>query len=169
MTKREKRLQDLRRKINRMERDRELGIKLLVKAVTALPALRKQEARLSAGWHPKPTITDEMVRIELLPGLMAVEQKPDPLAAWPVPPPADYRARQEDIPTFLDRTGGKDKDAKARAEIKAAQAEEKKRKVGRRIAKLKIGQETKHAELTGQRRKMPLAGKEALAAIRNGS
>lgn len=152
MTKREKRLQDLRRKINRMERDRELGIKLLVKAVMALPALRKQEARLSAGWHPKPTITDEAIRTELLPGLMAVERKPVP----------------DDIPTFLDRTNS-DKDAAARTEIKAQQEAEKKHKAERRIAKLKIGQETKHAELTGQRRKMPLTGKDALAAIRSES
>ena len=70
----------------------------------------------------------------------------------------------EDIPGFLDRLG-KDKDAAARAEIAAQQDAEKKRKAERRIKKLKIGQEIKQAELTGQRRKMPLTGKAALEAI----
>jgi hypothetical protein len=69
-----------------------------------------------------------------------------------------------DIPPLLDRTSSKDE--AARAEIKAQQEAEKKRKAQRRIEKLKIGQEIKHAELTGQRRKMPLTGREALAAIR---
>jgi len=53
MTKREKRLRDLRNKIARTEAQREAAIKMLVKAVTILPTLRKQEARMSAGWHRK--------------------------------------------------------------------------------------------------------------------
>lgn len=72
---------------------------------------------------------------------------------------------EEDIPTFLDRTG-KEKDEAARAEIEAEQEAEKKRKAELRIKKLKISQETKQAELTGQRRKMPLTGKAALDALK---
>lgn len=158
MTKREKRLRDLRRTIASWETRREAAIRTLVRSETQLPLLRKRAARmvgllLKAGTPVEPTITDEMIRTELLPGLMAVGDKPAP--------------EEDDLPEFLDRTG-KDKDDEARAEIKAEQEADKKRKAERRIAKLKISQETKHAELTGQRRKMPLTGKEALAAIRAG-
>ena len=68
----------------------------------------------------------------------------------------------DDIPAYLQRNP---KDEAARAEIEAAQAAEKKAKTERRLKKLKIGQEIKTAELTGQRRRMPLSGRDALKAI----
>lgn len=87
------------------------------------------------------------------------------LEAAPVaPPPAD-----DDIPDFLRRGMAAQKavdDVIAAEAVKAELAAEKKRKTERRIEKLKIGQEHKQAELTGARRKMPLTGKAALAAIR---
>jgi hypothetical protein len=61
------------------------------------------------------------------------------------------------IPTFLQR---KKLDSVA-AEIVAEQAETKKKKAQGRIAKMK-------AKKSGETRKMPLTGKAALDAIRNG-
>jgi hypothetical protein len=77
--------------------------------------------------------------------------------------------QDDDIPGFLRRGMAAQKavdDITARAEIEAAQATEKKRKDARRIEKIKIVQEIKDAELTGKRRKMPLAGRAALDALK---
>jgi hypothetical protein len=160
MTKREKRLQDLRRKIARRERDRELGIKLLVKAATELPVLRKQEARLSAGWHlkpkpvPKPADDLQSFAEKMVAAAEAVINNDDGLD---IP---DYLRRQQ------ERSVQAEADVQARAEIMAQQAAEKKRKADITKQKRAIKEEVRHAELTGQRRKMPLSGKEALAAVR---
>jgi hypothetical protein len=86
---------------------------------------------------------------ELALGYIATIKKPHPWA-WSngeVVVEEDH----DDLPTFLDRTSKKDEEA--RAEIKAEQEADKKRKTERRLAKLKIGQEIKQAELTGQRRR----------------
>jgi hypothetical protein len=139
----------LNRAIEAWEKRQEGAVLMLRKSAEMLVKLRRQRRR--------------MLERDTKQAVAKPSNPADPLAAWPVPPPADYRP-DEDIPTFLDRTG-EEKDAAARAEIAAEQATQKKRKAERRIAKLKIGQETKHAELTGQRRKMPLSGKAALAAI----
>jgi hypothetical protein len=159
MTKREKRLADLRRKIARREKDRELGIKLLVKAVTELPGLRKQEARMLAGWHRK----------EASPAVVAVPAT-HPTVHGESTPGAVATSDDLKIPDFLlrqqERSAQAEADVQARAEIKAQQAAEKKRKDARRIEKLKVAQEIKHAELTGQRRKMPLSGRAALDALK---
>jgi hypothetical protein len=92
--------------------------------------------------------------------------KPDPLAAWPVPPPPDYRPEppKEDIPTFLLREPNK-KDEEARAEVRAEQEAEKKRKAEVSAEKREIKEEVRKAELTGKRRKMPLSGKAAMEQI----
>lgn len=60
-----------------------------------------------------------------------------------------------DIPTFLQR------DKAAAAEVAAEQADIKKRKAAGRIAKMK-------AKQSGETKRMPLTGKAALEAIRNG-
>jgi hypothetical protein len=73
MTKREKRLIDLRNRIARMEAGREAAIKMLVKAETVLPGLHKQLNRMEQ--HKR--ITKKMIREELVPGLMAVGTMPD--------------------------------------------------------------------------------------------
>ena len=151
MTKREKELHKLRNQIARLEASREAAIKMLVKAEVQLPKLGNRLRRLTARDRK---LMEQEVALGYITTRQAVEENVIKQAA-----PED----DDDLPTFLDRTR---KDEEARAEIKAEQDADKKRKAERRIAKLKISQEIKHAELTGQRRKMPLTGKEALAAIR---
>lgn len=162
MTKREKRLRDLRNKIARMEAERTLAIKTLVKIENDLPGLRKQEYRLTQSLERRAAELRRLSQLGPFPGEDITETKQMLDKA--------VDDALEDIPTFLDRTAaGKAKDDAARAEILAAQADDKKHKNARRIEKMKIAQEVKHAELTGARRKMPLEGKAALEAIRNGS
>lgn len=155
MTKREKELHKLRNQIARLEASREAAIKMLVKVEVQLPKLGNRLRRLTARDRK---LMEQEVALGYITTRQAVEENIIKQTA-----PED----DDDLPEFLDRTG-KDKDEEARAEIEAEQNADKKRKAERRIAKLKISQETKHAELTGQRRKMPLTGKEALAAIRAG-
>lgn len=170
MTKREKRLQDLRRKINRMERDRELGIKLLVKAVTMLPGLRKEEARLVStllrapaprarvAEHPVPRPSEHVAQNGGTP-----DDTPAPVKNDASAKPLGRDADDDDIPSFLERGM---RAQTAVNEIMAEQEADRKRKAKRRIEKLKISQEVKHAELTGQRRRMPLTGRAALDALK---
>lgn len=155
MTKREKELHKLRNQIARLEASREAAIKTLVKAEVQLPKLGNRLRRLTARDR-------KLMEQEVAMGYITIRQAVEENVIKQSAPEDD-----DDLPEFLDRTG-RDKDEEARAEIEAEQEADKKRKAERRIAKLKISQETKHAELTGQRRKMPLTGKEALAAIRAG-
>lgn len=143
----------LNRQIEGWERKQEGAVIMLRKSAEMLLDLRRQRRRMLERETKKALAArpDEGQRFG-----------PDEAIKSPTdvrPPKTD-----DDWPSFLDRPG-KDKDAAARAEIEAEQAEQKKAKADRRIKKLKIGQETKHAELTGQRRKMPLTGKAALDAI----
>ena len=157
MKKREKELHKLRNQIARLEASREAAIKTLVKAEVQLPKLESKLRRMTAKTLKR--IDQEVAQLD-------AEHQPDLVKqAAPMGMVNDGEMVAEpDIPEFLDRT----KDEEARAEIEAEQAAQKKAKTERRLAKLKIGQEIKQAELTGQRRKMPLTGKEALAAIRAG-
>jgi len=138
------------RQIENWERKQEGAVIMLRKSAEELLVLRRKQRRM----------------------LNQIGQRVPELVEEPVDKPADNSAAvaevaeaEEDIPTFLDRTG-KEKDEAARAEIEAEQEAERKRKAELRIKKLKISQETKQAELTGQRRKMPLTGKAALDALK---
>lgn len=144
-------------KIAKLKAAREAAIKTIVRVETTLPKFERELARRERG-VPERAVADDLVASMREP---AAALSPEILAE------AKATADLPDIPAFLVRTGD-DKDAAARAEIKEQQATDKKRKAERRIAKLKVGQDTKRAELTGQRRRMPLTGKEALAAIRGG-
>lgn len=180
MTKREKRLADLRRKIKRLERDRELGIRLLVKAVTQLPALYKQEAKQAAGWHKK----SEGVNLPV-PGA-GVAQDPLPAPAQHVAndrsgvddtpsvqeqPSAEPLAGELDeleIPSYLkrsplDRNVAEAAYAVANAHNKIPTEEQKKLVAAE---KRKVREEHKRALLTGQKRKAPLTGRAAEAFLR---
>ncbi|SRR5580765_3394073 len=134
------------RQIENWERKQEGAVIMLRKSAEELLVLRRKQRRmLNQIGHRAPE---------------PVDKPADNSAAV-----AEVAEAEEDIPTFLDRTG-KEKDEAARAEIEAEQEAEKKRKAELRIKKLKISQETKQAELTGQRRKMPLSGRAALDALK---
>lgn len=179
----------LNRQIASWERKQEDATVMLRRSAEQLVKLRRKRQRMLARETKALTARDvvwpsgepvksgdiepgSVVEIEVGTGVVtAIEPPADDLTVSIHAALAENRRQHdrhsnEDIPTFLDRTAGNDKDAAARAEIEAQQAAQKKAKAERRIKKLKIGQETKHAELTGQRRKMPLTGKDALAAIR---
>lgn len=174
MTKREKGLQKLRNQIARLEASREAAIKMLVKAEVQLPKLGNRLRRLTARNRKKELALGYIVTRQAVEKKLYAEE-PEPKAMTYEIRPQDGNGnidrqlvtaptpQDDDIPSFLERG------MKAQAavdEIVAEQAAEKKRKAERRIAKLKISQEVKHAELTGQRRKMPLTGKDAMAALR---
>lgn len=173
----------LHRAIAAWEKRQESAVLMLRKSAEMLVKLRRQRARLLKRTTVESKISDELITSvaetlaagptardvvwpsgkpvqagDLEPG-STIEIEVETGIVTTIEPPVD-----DDIPTFLDRTG-EDKDAAARAEIEAQQAANKKRKAERHAAKRKINQETKHAELTGQRRKMPLSGRAALAAI----
>ncbi|PWT72139.1 MAG: hypothetical protein C5B60_09935 [Chloroflexi bacterium] len=147
MTKREKELQLLRNQIRRLENRRETAIRDLVTATTKLPGLRKQEARLTTALLrrlPRPSISEEEVRK----AEAAVQA-----AAPEVTQTATSKDDGLDIPEWMLRnrqlqTLPDPKTKEKKAERKAIEAE------------------MRQAELTGKRRKMPLSGKDALAAIR---
>lgn len=146
----------LNRTISQWEHRQDLATKMLHKSADMLLKLRRQRRRMLE----RLTTVESKAADDLVASTIETPVVEQPKSAEPGPAIAE-----EDIPDFLERTG-KEKDAAARQEIEAEQAALKKRKAERRIEKLKIGQETKEAELTGKRRKMPLTGKEALAAIR---
>lgn len=131
--------------IGKLEKQR----KRLVKAAASPP--RKLPAPVAdqiAGYHPDQSDAERIKRGALVDKpaensaqVAPVEKQPDDLG----------------IPAFLQR---KKLDPVA-AEIKAEQDETKRKKAQGRIAKMK-------AKKSGETRKMPLTGKAALAAIRNG-
>jgi hypothetical protein len=145
----------LNRAIAAWEQRQEGAVIMLRKSAEMLMKLRRQRLRMLKRMTVAPSEPDTAV---------ATEPSPEP-APTPATQVESADTDDEDIPGFLQRTG-KEKDEAARKEIEAEQADKKKRAAERRIKKLKIGQEIKQAELTGQRRKMPLSGKAALAAIR---
>jgi hypothetical protein len=122
----------------------------LKRAMTAIDKLEKQRKRLEA----KPQVPLE------LPGAARVAPEklvPHRPAAHPVEVSTSDVADDLAIPSFLQR---KKLDPVA-AEIVAEQAAIKKQKAQGRIAKMK-------AKQSGETKKMPLTGKAALEAIRNG-
>ena len=161
MTKRQKELQKLRNQIARLETNRVAAIRLLVKAEVQLPGLHKRAKRLSDALLRREA---EIRRLSQLGPAKDEDEKATrrqldaevTAAAEPEP--------EDDIPAWLDRTN--DKDAAARAEILAQHEADKKRKAEVSAEKRQIKKEELEAELTGKRRKMPLTGKAALAAIK---
>jgi len=91
----------------------------------------------------------------------ALAKAPAPEPRQAIAPPTPTQAPDDDpIPAFLDRRKASDqRDAERRAEIEQANAERKRTKSQVRIEKLK-------AKQAGLTRRMPLVGREALAAIR---
>lgn len=128
----------------------------LKRAMTMLDKLEKQRKRLEAKSKvveqpplaPPPRLVDTP---ETVMHQLAKEAKADPVI---------MRVMADDdlaIPTFLQRK----KLDPAAEQIKSEQAETKKKKAQGRIAKLK-------AKQSGATKRMPLSGKAALEAIRNG-
>lgn len=144
---REKRYHDALRAIERTKARREQAIKTLVKCEVLLPQLERKARRLGAPVKPRsPRSTNEPPA----PALPTIEPK----------------VEADGIPDFLRRKAeGDAKDAVARAEIEAEREAERRRKADRAAEKRAINKEVLHAELTGQRRKMPLSGKAALEHI----
>lgn len=141
----EGRLTLARRKLDRIKR-------------ACIRALEKDAAKRSTSQVPAPT----------------AEERPQwvfPDQPRPVVAPADVTdipvselpiADDLEIPPFLQRVAAsKARDQQAGAEIKTAQAEKKKLKSQVRI-------ETMKAKQRGDLKKMPLTGRAALEAIRNG-
>jgi len=133
----------------------------------------REKRATSMLWRLEKERRKLLKRRDAAPPVPALPPSPLPKIApeLPVPPPLMYRppiiekAREEDIPTFLERMPN-NKDEEARAEILAQQDADKKHKAERRLEKMKVGQEVKDAELTGKRRKMPLTGRAALDALK---
>lgn len=114
----------------------------LKRAVSTIERLTKQRKRaVKASAAPKPEARQEPLALTVMRSLT------EPA---PTPPPADTG-----IPAFLKRSS----DNAVADQIKAEQAETKKRKAAGRIAKMK-------AKQSGETRRMPLTGRAALAAIR---
>lgn len=143
MTKREKRLQYVRNRIKRLEKDQKLAIKLLVHSYLQLPELRKEEGRLET--------------------ILAKRKGEVPPAPKPNPFPFDGNADDPDpeppkdddleIPAALDRN----RKLQAMADPKT-----KEKKAERRV----IEKEKREADLRGQTRKWPATGKDALNALK---
>lgn len=151
----------LNRAISQWEHRQDAATMMLQKSSAMLLKLRKQRQRMLL----RLTTAESKAADDLVDSTI---RTPAPIApqveSFVARGIAAQSAVDDAIPEFLERTG-RAKDEAARAEIEAEQADKKKRSAERRIAKIKIGQEIKRAELTGQRRKMPLTGKAALAAI----
>lgn len=115
------------------------------------------------------TLRRQITRYEKLAAKPQSEPKPQPAPAIerePLPAAlvAEFKAETDDlsIPGFLRRNKEADKkDAEAAAAIRQEQADRKKAKARGRIEKLK-------AKQRGDLKRMPLEGKAALAAIREG-
>jgi hypothetical protein len=118
------------------------------RAVTMIDKLERQRKRLDKAARIEAVRRDELAIVPAPVARPPVAPKPGPV----LPAPEIDTA----IPGFLRR----DKDPVAE-EIREQQAETKRRKAQGRIAKLK-------AKQSGETRKMPLTGRAALDAIRNG-
>jgi len=139
----------------------------LKRAMTTLDKLEKQKKRIAkaaaspprklpeavadqiAGYHPDQSDAERIKRGALV-------DKPAENSA-PVAPP-QKQLDDLGIPDFLRRQSNPDPVAE---QIREEQAETKRRKAVGRIAKMK-------AKKSGETKKMPLSGKAALDAIRNG-
>lgn len=181
-TKREKRLSYVRNRIKRMEKDRELGIKLLVRSTLELPVLRKEEARLMTTLLKRQAPPP-------IPGIKEAAPMGMVNDGEPMVPPEDVKdgliaaghwPKVDDdlgIPGFLRRGMAAQKavDAAIEAHVyEAAHAvanahnapptEEQKKLVAQE--KRKVKEEHRQALLTGKKRKWPATGKAALAQLK---
>ena len=161
-TRREARYEKLLTTIERAQRKMEKADRTVTRCVKLLAKLERQRRRMQKAMaQARAAAADELVTTAAPVPAPVQEEAPPPIVAAPAP------ADELEIPTYLRRTAdGNAKDAAARAEIEAAQAAEKKRKAERAAAKRSIKKQVLDAELTGQRRKMPLTGRAALAAIK---
>ena len=177
-SRREKLLRDVQRKISKHERDRDYGIKLLVKACNELPALRKREARLLANLSkladrpvPDTSVTQDAPPVPA----SHVPEDGSPLDD-DVPVVQDDRrdeplARQDDgleIPHYLQRSALPPDIAAAAYAVankhnKPPTPEQTKLVDSERT---KVKKEHKKALLTGKLRKWPLTGKAARDVLR---
>lgn len=166
MTKREKQLQLVRNRISRMEASREAAIKMLVRATLELPKLRKEEARLERAVGKR--------KVDLR---VTVDEKVAEVLETQVESPKPDSSDPGELPTFLRRGMAAQKAVdKAIADhvYEAAHAvanahnkpptEEQKKLVAKE--KRRVKEEHKHALLTGQKRKWPATGKQALAQLK---
>jgi hypothetical protein len=164
MTKREKKLRDLRNRIARLEAQREAAIRTLVKAEITLPGMRKQAkrlndallshqtaiSRLSVG-GARPGEDEEQTRREVEAEVQAAEALED----LEIP---DYLKRSPLAPEVAAAAY-----AVANNHNKPATPEAKKLVA---TEKRKVREEHKRALLTGQKRKAPLTGRAAEAFLR---
>lgn len=144
-TVRERRHRDTLAQLTRAIEQRDAVITKLVKLEARIKTLRRQAQRYEklAGQPPAP------------------KAAPKP-PAMPVVETVKASPPDEGIPDFLKRKkDGEARDAAAKAEILAEQAERKKTKAHNRIGDMK-------AKQRGDTKRMPLTGKAALEAIRQG-
>ena len=139
------RAQKLENDLNRWLAKKEAAITMLCKAMEQLKTLQRSQARMQ-----------RTAQLPAPPPQVRVGE--EAIAPPPSPPPVE----DDDLPEFLRRGQA------AQAAVIAEQAAIKHDKANKRITKMKAKESVKQAELTGARRKMPLSGKEALAAIRKG-
>ena len=118
----------------------------LRRAVCALAKLKTQRKRLAQRLTKPPVARPEPLAVTIMQEMIAPAPAPDLAVAHPL---------DTSIPSFLRRTPDP-----VAEQIKAEQAETKKKKAAGRIATMK-------AKKAGDLKKMPLTGKAALAAIRS--
>ena len=129
----------------------------LRRAVTMIDKLEKQRKRAAVRASPPahPTVHSETTLGTVPPSRVITDMRE--ITAAPKPEPVKAAEIDTEIPAFLKRA----KLDPVAEQIKAEQAETKKKKAAGRIAKMK-------AKKSGETKKMPLTGKAALDAIRNG-
>ena len=160
------RAQKLENERNRWMAKKDAAIEMLVKSIGKLKELDRSVARMerTAQLPKKPAKAQIAAVVEA-----ANEALAEPVG-W-VFPEAKPKDDGLDIPTSLKREAPRQVmvsgDKELEDVVDAARNGDDKAKIALRIRKLKVGQERKQAELTGKRRKMPLTGKDALAAIKD--
>jgi len=158
----EKRHREINNSLARAQAQREAMIGGLIRAEAKLKDLQRARLRLDKALaKPKPEPVTQVPSVNLKQVTEAAAVYPPPLPMMP--------SDDDPIPAFLDRRSvSQKKDDEAREQIERDNAERKKAQAAKRIEKLKIKQEIKHAKLTGETRKMPLTGRAALEKIRAG-
>lgn len=165
MTKREKRLQYVRNRIKRLEKDQHSAIKMLVHAYLQLPELRKEEGRLETvlakrrGEVPPSRMMDDGTIVpDTTP--VYVQEEPEPKDDG-LDIPEKFR-RNAGAPTVKPEVY---EAAKAVANAHNAPPTPEQKKLVEK-EKRKVKEEHKHALLTGQKRKWPVSGRAALAQLK---
>lgn len=145
---RERRYQDTLKTIERAKGRRDAAIRMLIRYEILIPKLERKARRLGA---PSPSRSSR-----------SLNETPTQVESLPTIEP---KIEADGIPDFLQR-GVAAQQAAQTAIVQAEVDLAKKRKADLAAEKRKIKEEVRKAELTGQRRKLPLSGKDALAAIR---